>query len=113
VAFDSFIGQLDTFANWFPAKGPAQWLGAHLTEGEREDQTLFLGKMGVCCNKLLVGDDVVVERSEGVQKSRVSLIHQVLIPMLELELEGAVRWQVDVYEAALAGVTSLRTPVGG
>jgi hypothetical protein len=113
VAFDTFVGQLDAFANCFPAKGPALWLGAHLAEGEREDEVLFLGKMGVCCNKLLVGDDVVVERSEGVQKSRVSLIHQVLIPMLELELEGAVRWQVDVYEAALAGVTSLRTPGAG
>lgn len=113
MALNSLVGHLYPLAHWCPSKGPTLGLGPHLTEGKREVQAFLFGQMGVYGNELLIGDDVVVEGAEGVEYGRVSLIHQVLATMLELELEGAVGWQVEVHETSLARSTSPRSPSEG
>ena len=110
MTLHSLVGHLYPLAHWCPSEGPALGLGPHLAEGKREVEAFLFGEVGVYGNELLIGDDVVVEGAEGVEYGRVSLIHQVLAAMLELELEGAVGWQVEVGETSLAGSTSPRSP---
>lgn len=50
-------------------------LRAHFPQRKRKIEAFLLGQMGVYGYKLLIGDDVVVEGSEGIEDGRVSLIH--------------------------------------
>ena len=113
MALNSLVGHLYPLAHWCPSESPALGLGPHLAEGKRKVQAFLFGQMGVYGNELLIGDDVVVEGAKGVKYGWVSLIHQVLAAMLELEFEGAVGWQVEVDETSLARSTSPRSPSEG